>query len=234
MSRHRITLLMTRPDAGSRAFVVALPDVVTQCCEVIISPLMDIAPLATDMPVCDVAIFTSAHGVAHGPQALGRRAYCLGHATTQAARQAGWRAQQAGQDAATLIAALIAQHPKGRLVHFSGTHTRGNVADQLRAAALNADSVAVYDQRLLPLSDIAKNRLGGENPVIVPLFSPRSALHFSRCAVVSAPLYLGAISTATAANCAALNHLAVQIAQRPDREAMVEVVQNLLRRVLSA
>jgi len=234
MSRHRITLLMTRPETGSRAFVAALPHAVTQSCEVIISPLIDIAPIDTDMPDCDAAIFTSTHGVAHGPQAMGRRAYCLGHATTQAARQAGWHAQQAGQDAETLIAALIALRPQGRLVHFSGTHTRGNVAGHLSAAALTANSVAVYDQQVQSLSNIAQKRLNGKIPVIVPLFSPRSALQFSRCAVVAAPLYLAAISTATAANCTALNHLALQIAQRPDRDTMVEVVQNLLTQVLSA
>ena len=226
MSRHRITLLMTRPAAGSRAFVAALPDAVTERCDVVISPLIDIQPVAADLPDCDAAIFTSTHGVAHGPQALGRVAFCLGQATTNAATMAGWKAQQMGQDAKTLVAALTAQRPTGHLVHFSGTHTRGDVAA--------ANSVAVYDQVLLPLSDVAQNRLKGSDPVIVPLFSPRSALHFSEDALCKAPLYLGAISPAAAANCAGVDHLALQIAGNPDRGGMIEVVQKLLAQALSA
>jgi uroporphyrinogen-III synthase len=234
MSRHRITLLMTRPAAGSRAFVAALPDAVMERCDVVISPLIDIQPLAADLPDCDAAIFTSTQGVAHGPQALGRRAFCLGQATTNAATMAGWTAQQMGQDAKTLVAALTAQRPTGHLVHFSGTHTRGDVAGHLQAAGLAANSVAVYDQALLPLSDVAQNRLKGSDPVIVPLFSPRSALHFSEDAICKAPLYLGAISSAAAANCAGVDHLALQISGNPDRGGMIEVVQKLLAQALSA
>ena len=207
---------MTRPEAGSRAFVAALPDAVTQSCDVLMSPLIDIQPVTADVPEFDAAIFTSAHGVAHGPQALGRLAFCLGHATTRAAGQAGWQARQVGQDAETLVTALTAQHPAGRMVHFSGTHTRGDVADRLQAAGWAVDSVAVYD------------------PVIVPLFSPRSALHFSEGAQFTAPLYLGAISAAAAANCAHVEHVALQIAGNPDRGAMIEVVRKLLTRALSA
>ncbi len=234
MSRHRITLLMTRPAAGSRAFVAALPDAVLEHCDIVISPLIDIQPVAADLPDCDAAIFTSTHGVAHGPQALGRVAFCLGQATTSAATTAGWHAQQMGQDAKTLVAALTAQRPAGRMVHFSGTHTRGDVAGHLQAAGLDANSVAVYDQVLLPLSDVAQNRLKGSDPVIVPLFSPRSALHFSEQAICTAPLYLGAISPAVAANCAGINHLSLQVAGNPDRVAMIEVVQKLLAQALSA
>ncbi|ASM74000.1 MULTISPECIES: uroporphyrinogen-III synthase [Roseobacteraceae] len=234
MSRHRITLLMTRPEAGSHGFVAALPDAVTQSCEVVISPLIRIEPLTVDTPDCDAAVFTSAHGVAHAPQALGRRAFCVGNATTDAAAKAGWQAQHSGQDAETLVAALIAAQPQGRLVHFSGTHTRGDVVGHLRAAGLTADSVAVYDQVLLPLTEAAQNRLNGTNPVIVPLFSSRSALHFSQSTVGAAPLYLGAISAAAAANCADVDHVALQIARNPNRVSMIEVVQILLAQVLSA
>lgn len=234
MSRHRITLLMTRPAAGSRAFVAALPDAVTERCDVVISPLIDIQPVAADVPDFDTAIFTSAHGVAHGPQPRGRRAFCLGQTTTNAATMAGWNAQQMGQNAETLVAALAAQRPAARMVHFSGTHTRGDVAGHLQAAGLDASSVAVYDQVLLPLSDVAQNRLKGSDPVIVPLFSPRSALHFSEDAVCTAPLYLGAISPAAAANCAGVDHLALQIAGNPDRVGMIEVVRKLFALALSA
>lgn len=234
MSRHRITLLMTRPEDGSRAFVAALPDMVTDHCDVIISPLIRIQALPVDLPDFDTAIFTSAHGVAHGPLPDDRRAFCLGSATTEAATQAGWQAQQTGHDAETLVATLIAQRPQGRLVHFSGAHTRGDVADRLRVAGLFADNIAVYDQGLLPLSNAAQNRLNQTNPVIVPLFSPRSALHFSQGVAGVAPLYLGAISVAAAENCAKVDHVALRIARNPDRVSMIEVVQILLAQVLSA
>lgn len=126
----------------------------------------------------------------------GGLALCLGDATTRAAGLAGWQARQVGQDAETLVTALTALQPAGRILHFSGIHTRGDVADRLQAAGLAVDSVAVYDQVLLPLSDAAQNRLKETDPVIVPLFlhaaryiSVRGRIARRRCIwVPSAPL----------------------------------------------
>lgn len=234
MSRPRITLLMTRPEDGARAFVAALPDTVTRHCDVVISPLMRIQALPVEWPDFDAAIFTSVNGVTHGPEPKGRRAFCVGNATAQAAAKAGWRAQASGEDAETLLASLIALQPEERLVHFSGIHTRGDVAARLRTAGLSAEALAVYDQVPLPLNDAARNALNGENPVIVPLFSPRSALRFRQCGAGTAPLYLGAISAAAAENCAGIGKFALIIARNPDRASMIEVVQILFAKVLSA
>ncbi|MCR8825435.1 uroporphyrinogen-III synthase [Pseudosulfitobacter koreensis] len=225
---------MTRPEDGARAFVAALPDRVTRHCDVVISPLMRIQALSVEWPDFDAAIFTSVNGVAHGPEAKGRRAFCVGRATAEAAAKAGWRAQASGQDAETLLASLIALQPERRLVHFSGIHTRDDVAARLRNAGLSAEALAVYDQVPMPLNDAAQNALSGENPVIVPLFSPRSALHFSQGVVGTAPLYLGAISAAAAENCAEVDKFALIIARNPDRASMIEVVQILLDKLLSA
>lgn len=84
-------------------------------------------------------------------------------------------------------------------MHLHGEHTRGDVAARLRAAGLAVEARMVYRQVELPLSDTAHALLQGEAPVILPLFSPRSArLLAGQIEPPRAPCRIVAISTATA------------------------------------
>ena len=60
--------------------------------------------------------------------------------------------------------------------------------------------ITVYDQQALPLSAAGRALLRGQAPVVLPLFSPRSARLAAQAARdAAAPLWLAAISAAAAA-----------------------------------
>ena len=184
---------MTRPKTASVAFANSVQAAV----DVVVSPLIKIVPL---QPVPTVAsdasaIFSSRNGIV--VRGNGRRAYCVGERTTDAAKSAGWDAQFAGQDADALVKSLTELRLNEPLVHVRGTHSRGDIASRLRAKGMTVSEAIAYDQQAQTLSAEAVASLQGSTPVIVPLFSPRSAALFASVERGSAPLMLVAISAAT-------------------------------------
>lgn len=223
-------LLLTRPRPGAEAFLARLSEPLQS--RAVISPLIDILPTgeAPDLTPYAGVIFSSANGVAHAPVGTGRRAYCVGPQTTQAAQAAGWQAQMVGRDAAELIAALSGRGDLGPLVHLAGRHRRGDLAGALSASGLSCDVATLYDQRLLPLSAEAQTLLAGDAPVLVPLFSPRSAQQFARSAARTERVIVIFISAATAAALDDLPLAAREVVSTPTGEAMAEAVEKLFDR----
>lgn len=228
-----LTLLMTRPRAAAERFVARLAPSVRNRLRVIYAPLMRIEflPGAVSLENTHGVIFTSANGVA-AAQAAGLRptlpAYCVGTATAAAARRARWSVEETCGTADALVAALIARRPPAPLLHLRGTHARGEIAERLTAAGIVTRAQAIYDQRLVGPGAEAQAALAGTDPVIVPLFSPRSARHFADIFDGSAPLYLAAISAAAAEPVENMGHRALVVAERPDGAAMAAAVEHLV------
>lgn len=223
---------MTRPLSASRAFVALLPGSVSARLYPVFSPLIAIKHLGSPdrLGPQDSAVFSSANGVAAGPDGHGRTAYCVGSATTQAALDRGWAAQQAGKTADDLVTALLAVAPAARLVHLSGVHTRGDIASRLSRGGLTVDHAALYDQVLCPLSDEAAQIIKTQARVIVPLFSPRTAAQFVASAPRLAPIHAVALSASVAHE---VPHHAVAgliVADHPDAQAMGVAIGNLVMR----
>lgn len=221
---------MTRPRTASESFVAQLPDAVRAQLDILFSPLIDIAPLdQTDtLGPQDSAVFSSRNGVQAGPDGQGRTAYCIGPATTQAAMNKRWAAQQVGQDADSLVAALAKIAPKGRLVHLSGIHTRGDIAGRLSQAGLNISNIAVYDQILHALSRDAQQVILSTSRVFVPLFSPRTAAQFFVSTPQVASVHVIALSPAIAGVVPAGSLNGLTIATRPDAQAMGVALEEAL------
>ncbi|TDE37156.1 uroporphyrinogen-III synthase [Antarcticimicrobium sediminis] len=232
-----LTLLMTRPRAAAERFVARLAPDLRDRLRVIYAPLLDIVVLPDPVSLDGVrgVIFTSANGVAAGVvagvhPALPARtlpAYCVGDATAEAARRAGWTVNDCFETADALVAALGDRCPQGPLLHLRGVHARGDIAERLTAAGIKTRAQALYDQRLVALSDAAHRALRGDDPVIVPLFSPRTARQFADAARGPAPLYLAAISEAAAEPLVNMTHSALIVADRPDGAAMAAAVERL-------
>lgn len=222
-------LLLTRPHPGAAQFLERLSPALRD--GAVISPLIEIAPTGVGVDLAPFAgvIFTSANGVAHAPKGDGRPAFCVGPQTTAAAAKAGWQAQMAGLDAQALIATLSGQPQIGPLLHLAGRHRRADVAAILGASGLTVDVATVYEQNLLPLSAAAQTLLNGPIPVIVPLFSPRSAGHFAREANCTERVIALSISPAAAQALEALPLYAHDVAAEPTGEAMAEAVEKLFR-----
>jgi len=180
-------ILLTRPKAASDRFARLLRAELDQPVDIVIAPLMDIVPTQAAPDLRDVGgvIFTSEVAARQvtapaGPDKV--PAWCVGDRTARAAAEAGFAARSAGGTAADLIRMVRADAPTGRVLHLSGLHTRGNVAEELRKAGVAADSVAIYDQRPVPPPPAFHRAMAHGGHLIVPLFSPRSAVLFAQAA----------------------------------------------------
>ncbi len=230
-----VTLLMTRAEDASRRFVQRLPGQLRARLRVVTSPLIGVAPVAGTLDPAPARgiIFTSGNGVAVASSLTRRRdipCFCVGRATTEAARDAGWKAACAGRTADELVADLSARRPAAPLLHLRGKHARGNIATRLTAAGVETHEQVIYDQHLLALNARARAALAGTEPVIVPLFSPRTARHFASLCRARAPLYIAAMSKAVAEPLVSLGPSALDVADIPEAQAMAEAVARLARR----
>lgn len=211
------TVLLTRPQADSQRFAARLAGAA-----VVISPVLRIVPVAHDAARLAKApglVFTSVHAVPAAGPGRGRVAFCVGPRTAAVARAAGFAVTEGPGDAAGL-APLLAQ-AELPLIHPRGAHL---------ARDLGVPGVVVYDQRPAALTDQARALLAGRAPVILPLFSPRSARLLAEQAWrAAAPLWLAAISATTDA---AWDAPAAYrgIAAKPAAESMPQLVQGLIDR----
>lgn len=182
----RPILLMTRPGDDSERTAARIG------ADVIVAPILQIVPVDHDgaaLAQVPGLVFTSAHAVASAGPGRGRPAICVGERTGQVARDAGFAVIQGAGTADSLVP-LIAASPVP-LVHPHGRHL---------AQRLAVPGVVVYDQRPQPLTARARAALMGARPVVVPVYSPRSArLLAGMAAGARAPLWLVAISDAAAA-----------------------------------
>lgn len=205
--------LLTRPEAQSRAFAAELPGV-----DVLISPVIRIEPLPFDgsrIAKAPGLIFTSANAVAFAGPAKGRPAICVGAQTADAAKAAGFSVIVGPGDAAGLLPLLEA---RGDWLHLHGKH---------QARPVPVPDLTVYDQVEQPLSKNAIAASMGNRPLIVPLFSPRSAVLLSRAlAKACAPIIVVAISK-SADDAYIGPAIARHIAESPDRAAMRRAILSL-------
>ena len=224
-------LLLTRPYESGERFVARLaPDAlkgVTLC----FSPLLEIVPtgMTVDLAGHKGAIFTSTRGVSFGPEGAGRPAYCVGDQTRRAAIAAGWNVILMEQTADALVAAMGNGGVIGPLAHLAGVHRRGEVAERLRVHGISVDVAPLYDQVLQPLTVDAQEVLAGEVSVIVPLFSPRTAVQFVDQARQLRSVIFVAISAAVAIELAGQPVQNVHIAPEPTAIEMGRLVERLLR-----
>ena len=173
-------ILLTRPRAQGARFAALCETEFGICAEVMQAPMQEIVwtERVPAMPEGAAAIFTSENGVLGylraGPGA-GRRAYCVGDRTAEAARAGGFDAISANGTVDDLAAVILRARPAGPLFHLHGRALRGDLVGWLRDAGLAATGHVVYDQRALPLTAEARAALASPRRVIAPLFSPRSA-----------------------------------------------------------
>jgi uroporphyrinogen-III synthase len=80
----------------------------------------------------------------------------------------------------------------------------------------------------LPLTAGARVALGGSAPVVVPLYSPRSAAILARQGPFAAPLRVVAMSGAVARAATALGPESIVQIDNPDGRAMLSAILGLL------
>jgi uroporphyrinogen-III synthase len=230
------TIIITRPYDAAMRLATRLDGMVARGCTVIVSPVIEIAPVAATPPSKNVAgyIFTSTHGVTNCASFEikdGASCWCVGAKTAQAARRAGFDVVTVAHDANSLAQTMQTQHPTGTLLYLRGRHVSSDLAAQLTSAGILCDEAVVYDQIAVPLSDAARRTLGGEEPVILPLYSPRSAALVMEQGPFKARILVAAISDVAAKAAKNLCPVTVKTARSPSGEAMRELIIQLAETV---
>ena len=225
-------LLLTRPQGSAERFAAALSSDLLDGVKICISPLLEIVPtgLIPDFSKYSSVIFTSARAVMLSPKPEGRQAFCVGDRTAKAAEADGWEVAIVARDAERLVAAMQSEQIEGPLIHLAGAHRRGQIAEKMIQFGVQVDVVTLYAQNLLPLSEEAKELLSGELPVIVPLFSPRTAAQLVNQAPVINCAHFAAISAAVAEIMRKYDLGHLHIADEPTGGEMTRLVEMLLRK----
>jgi uroporphyrinogen-III synthase len=233
MPNFSATLILTRPQAASHAFASKLSADLPGNIRILVSPLLDIVPTGErpDLSVYAGVIFTSANAVRFAGSAQPCPTYCVGARTQEEAEAAGWQVDAQEQDSDHLFQALIRTNPPTPLVHVAGEHRRGAISARLTGAGIKTDEITVYRQDALPLTPDAVTALQGRAPVILPLFSPRTAAIFAAQHAGAAPLYIIAISAAALEPVCHLPSKRCDIAPSPDAEALRQQILETVRRV---
>ncbi|MGB8811736.1 MAG: uroporphyrinogen-III synthase [Paracoccaceae bacterium] len=232
--------LLTRPAFQGDRFAAALRNRFGDDIQIVESPLLAPRFLISEIPQMRIRalVFTSETGV----QAFARisaesgiktifTAWCVGDRTAQAARSLGLNAISSGGDATDLATAIIASGQAGPVLHLRGQDARGNLSETLTSAGIETHSLVCYAQDAQPFSSAACMLLGAKSPVVLPLFSPRTAGLFVEQAAttaVNAPIWVAAMSPSVAEVADRLHPKQLVIATRPDADAMIEAVKDLI------
>ena len=215
------TLLLTRPEAQSRAFLHQCEAAVGRRLPTVVSPVMEIERIG-ELPDLDgygTSVFTSGNGVRSALETgslTGRTVATVGKKTADLAKAAGADAVPLGEDVDGFIAG--AGDLTGPVLLCRGVHSRGDLAERLRGLGLAVDEAVIYDQAARALSSAALSLLAGTNPVIVPIFSPRSAALLAGYGEITAPVTVIAMSRNVADAWSGPGE--VLVAEKPTSEAM--------------
>lgn len=226
MRQSHAPILLTRALPQSQRFAAVLADLGR---DIILSPLMAAQMIAASRPLgdFDAVIFTSETAVSVQMQDLPLNAYCVGKRTASVAQAAGFLAKSADGDWRDLLALILRDHRGGRLLFLHAAEATTDLPNALNAAGVVTVSCPVYRQNPQPLTAEAAQILCQDSPVIVPLFSARSAqLFWAEYARIQAkaPIFVVALSAQVAAKG---GFAQIRIADRPDAEAMYDAVAGL-------
>ena len=230
--------LLTRPRAQSERFATQMRSVLGAQADIRIHPLQEIVTLAVPLDLAGVGAlaFTSENGVrafAEQNPARDLPAFCVGDRTAAVADELGFAAHSASGGVGELADLISSRPPRpspeGRILHLHGQHKAGDLVSALRRKGLDAESCAIYEQRILaPQPDLAAV-LNGNRPIIAPVFSPRSAAIFSQAVAegavgseeAGARVFAIAISQATRDALSPELAAACEVLARPSGEDML-------------
>ncbi|NNK79572.1 MAG: uroporphyrinogen-III synthase [Litoreibacter sp.] len=231
-SQRAAKILLTRPQRQSERFADILHKQLGDHLEIEISPILEIRFIdpEVDLTRVDGLVFTSENGVSGLARVTPRRdlaAYCVGDRTAEVAREAGFEARSAHGDVDALAEMLVRSAGGKTLLYARGKHIARDLQPMLGCACIDLNETVVYDQAELPLSEVARALLAGTDPVLIPLFSPRSArlLCQSLDRSSTAPCVALCLSKAVAEGCPPGLFDVIAISGAPNLQSMVELIK---------
>ncbi len=229
-----IPVLITRPQPQAGRLADALRH---QGAQVVVSPLMRAVFPPVDLPpgrFRAIILTSEAGAMAAAPLCadLPAPAFCVGERTAEVARAGGFDARSLGATAAEMLPALATQ--TGPFLYLRGREASVDVAAALRARGEVAESAVVYAQEPAPLTDEARALLQTPGPVVLPLYSARSArLFLAACpADLQADLRIIAIAAPVLETLPQALRAGAALAERPDGPAMQAAILHRIRALL--
>lgn len=220
-------LLLTRPRAASERFRARIEPTLSMPVETIISPVMEIEfrdpiPLHVAYDAVVLGSENAARAAALWVPSKGTRAFCVGARTGLVARNLGFSVVSANGDSRDLLKILLATESSLRFLHIRGDHSAGEIVQTLRRNGREAAEEIAYCQRPLSLTENALNALAGKIPIVLPLFSPRSATLFFEQGPFEGTIHAVAMSE-NVASCIPLGSVEnLTVVETPDIGEMLE------------
>ena len=241
-SRHGLRALVTRPRAEAAELAESLA---ARGIEAIVGPLLEIRyrdAAAPDLSGIQAILCTSANGVralARLSDERGVPVLAVGEATAARARAAGFaQVESAGGNVAEL-ARLVRRRLRpaaGRLLHIAGSDVAGDLAGELRDHGYRLERAVLYEACPVPgLSAATARALGAGIIDFALFFSPRTAAIFARlvgqAGLADALCRLAAVSISAAADqpLSAFHFRERYVAQRPDQEGLLAVLDRVVK-----
>jgi len=226
------TILITRPEASAHAFAEALRAVLGDHAEIVVSPMLKIEMMRDELPLDGkkTLIFTSAHAIEAFAELTDMRdvtCYTVGQSSAAVARDVGFEAIDGGGTADLLVERLIADRPPTPCLYLRGRHIARDLCETLNSHGLETYEHVIYDQMASPLSCDARQNLNGPDPIIVPLFSPRSAQLLFDDLNATAPVWAAAISENVARAVPVERVSRLEVAEAPTPDAMLRLTAKL-------
>ena len=156
-----------------------------------------------------------------------RLAYCVGDATTELAREAGFDTRNAKGTNAELVQLVMADKPVQPLLHISGEQVTGDLVSDLNAVGIKAERLIVYRQVQQPPTAAFQQAIEGSGRVVLPVFSPRSALILEELNIRSGVQFV-AMSENVASVVVGLGGSNIHVARSPDLSDMLDLTCELL------
>jgi uroporphyrinogen-III synthase len=224
-------LLLTRPEAQSRRVLADVQDAMGVEVACLISPVQEIETREVAVKLDGYAglILTSVNGVAAAPDLTGRRVHCVGARTGEAAADRGADVGVVALDAARLVERILETGVPAPLLHLRGEHARGEIAQTLSSAGIETHEAVVYAQQAVAMGADALRLIRGDGPLVLPLYSPRSARLVGQAARPGPQVHVIALSQAVAQEYAAVTGQDAEICESPEGHVMIERIAAALR-----
>jgi uroporphyrinogen-III synthase len=228
-----LAVIVTRAQPGADETAAHLAELGYKA---ILSPMLKIADTGLDRAALESVtelVFTSANGVraflTAGAGTEGFTAWCVGPATSAAAREAGFATIVEGDGDADDLARLILtarSELAGPLLHIANDAAAGNLVATLKAAGLDARFEAAYRTQAEPSFNADALSALAQGPAIVLVHSAKGA---TALAASGAPLEragIVAISENAAAPLEARANAGLWIAARPNEAALMAALHD--------
>jgi len=191
--------------------------------EPLVLPLLDVHSIDHDvLPEDVVVLFTSKNGVTHF-NGSAQRAICVGDATAEKARAAGYRDVVSVDGTSADVTDWVRRNikPSQAVCHVSGWHVRGQITEDLRDSGYDASRLKVY--RSFPVEVWPQGDVDS-----VVLYSPLAAQTFAKNASGKdvATLSVLCLSAAVAQELDGLTVQCIEIADLPREESLIRMTHS--------